>query len=133
MAKYKTILGVVREGASNTFATLTTWTIEESANDVEGTVVGGAAASTEPGAIGYELTCEGFYDEADGGLSNQAVGDEGVTLTVFHRGIGSGLPQAVGVYNIMSLSNSGDASDYTRFTLRAASDGSAALDRTAQA
>lgn len=132
MAKYKAILGVVREGASATFATLTSWRLSEEAGDVEGTLIGGVARSTEPGPIGYELECEGFYDDADVGLSAVAVGDLGVTLTVFERGTGAGKPQAIGVYNIMRLETSGEATDYVKFTLRAVSDGSALLNRAAQ-
>lgn len=132
MAKYKSLIGVVREGASNTFATLTSWRLSEEANEVDGTVIGAAAGSVEPGAITYRLEAEGFYDEADLGLAAVSAGDTGTTITIFERGIGAGLPQAIGVYNVLVLETSAESADYTRFSLRAASDGSAALDRTAQ-
>ena len=131
MARYKAILGAVRQGA-NAFAELEEWDLDESANDIQATVIGSPVGAVDPGPVTYTLTASGFYDEADAGMAAIAAGQENVEFTVFPRGIGTGLPQAIGNYNVLSFRTSAQSEDKVKFTLRAVSDGTAALDKTAQ-
>lgn len=89
MANHKGSEGVVKVGA-NTVAEIRDWSISETAETIDDTVMGDTARTKKPGLTSASGSLTAYWDEADtSGQGAMTVGAE-VTLNLYPEGATSG-------------------------------------------
>lgn len=96
--------GVVRSGAANAVAEVTEFTIEESVDVVDDTVMGDTSKTHLIGVKSWKATVACFWDETDtNGQQTFTIGAS-VTANLYPEGVGSGATYAGGTATITNIS-----------------------------
>lgn len=85
---------------------LKAWSLDESAEQVDDTVMGDTVKTSKAGLPSASGSCEVQYDEADAVQESMDAGDEGV-LILYPKGSGSGMPRITLTVQITGRNQSG--------------------------
>ncbi len=121
--------GVIKINTS-TVAQSKSWTIEQSAEPIEASVIGATWRNYKPGLNGFTVSIEGYYDLADVGQDELVIGAE-VAVELFPAGEVSGQREYSGNAFITSFSDTGSFDGMVEFT--ATLQGNGNLTSTVQA
>ena len=113
MAVTRGCFGIIKAGATpDVIAQLNAWSFDETAEEIDSSVMGSCVKSSEAGAVKSSGTMNAFWDTADTGQATLAVGAK-VDVEIYPGGDGSGKIYYTGNVTILSVSRSASVDGLT--------------------
>lgn len=103
MATHHGKAGVVRSGATNALAEVTEFSIEESVDVVDDTVMGDTSKTNQIGVKSWTASVACFWDETDTNGQQTFLIGASVTANLYPEGVGSGAAYASGTATITGV------------------------------